>query len=89
MFRNLVKKACWSRVLRSNFTTICTRHQKVKPAETSVKIDFKKLNHPSKVPINPCTPHNLSAQTRAQSEKITDDTIQLLQRLALVDLDSR
>jgi hypothetical protein len=52
----------------------------------SSKIDWKKLNHKSKVPQNVVKSKFAEITTRI---KITEDEMNLLERLSLVDLDRK
>jgi hypothetical protein len=82
------QKSVVSYYLKANFTYFHNTNQKSKPSENKIVIDFKKLNHPTKVPLVPCASQTLEPIADVSS-KITDDIIQLLQRLSLVDLDSK
>ncbi|XP_055616001.1 glutamyl-tRNA(Gln) amidotransferase subunit C, mitochondrial [Toxorhynchites rutilus septentrionalis] len=54
---------------------------------TGQKLDFRELKHPTKVPQKP----HISNLGTGQTERISVDeqTVQLLERLSLVDLDSK
>ncbi|XP_017068144.2 glutamyl-tRNA(Gln) amidotransferase subunit C, mitochondrial [Drosophila eugracilis] len=54
--------------------------------EKAIKLDFKQLTHPSKVPQTPV--ETKFPDTSCSEIEIDTKTIQLLERLSLVDLDS-
>lgn len=57
-----------------------------KSNEKATKLDFKQLTHPTKVPQTPVD--SKFPDTSASEIQIDTKTIQLLERLSLVDLDS-
>ncbi|XP_062539169.1 glutamyl-tRNA(Gln) amidotransferase subunit C, mitochondrial-like [Armigeres subalbatus] len=89
------------RKLPRSFSSISTRTltSSVKPASTpgtstdeiSTDLDVTRLNRPSKVPQKPYISEIDKRQRANQPSRITVDeqTVQLLERLSLVDLDSK
>lgn len=59
---------------------------KAAPAEAKKQLDFAQLNHPTKVPQTPVP--TVFPDTSKNEVEIDTKTIQLLERLSLVDLDS-
>ncbi|XP_017014724.2 glutamyl-tRNA(Gln) amidotransferase subunit C, mitochondrial [Drosophila takahashii] len=57
-----------------------------KANEKAIKLDFKQLTHPTKVPQTPVATD--FRDTSSSEIQIDTKTIQLLERLSLVDLDS-
>lgn len=66
-------------------STINEIHQK-SATKTKPAINFKELKFPTKVPLQP---HKSNLQVSQEKIEIDEKTIQLLERLSLVNLDGK
>lgn len=74
--------------LGSTLRSLVRTFASTKPADLTPKLNFRELKHPTKVPQ---TPHKsaVALATGATRIPVDDQTVQLLERLSLVDLDSK